>query len=153
MIKDFPRLAAARLARCDRDLEIALVAVDGEGAAPGEIVGVVHLIEEPAEPGCAEFDILVRTDVKSHGVGFQLMTDVLARARAPADEDRRLYRRREPRHAADGKRARFRARLCRDGDRSCYGEAVVRCGRRATAQGAERRPKLQDPSPHRLVGG
>jgi acetyltransferase len=81
MIKDFPRLAAARLARCDRDREIALVAVDGEGAAPGEIVGVAHLIEEPAEPGCAEFDILVRTDVKSHGVGFQLMKDVLARAR------------------------------------------------------------------------
>ena len=81
MIKDFPRLAAARLARCDRDREIALVAVDGEGAAPGEIVGVAHLIEEPAEPGCAEFDILVRTDVKGHGVGFQLMKDVLARAR------------------------------------------------------------------------
>ena len=81
MIKDFPRLAAARLARCDRDREIALVAVDGEGAAPGEIVGVAHLVEEPAEPGCAEFDILVRTDVKGHGVGFQLMKDVLARAR------------------------------------------------------------------------
>ena len=31
MIKDFPRLAAARLARCDRDREIALVAIDGEG--------------------------------------------------------------------------------------------------------------------------
>jgi acetyltransferase len=81
MIKDFPRLAAARLARCDRDREIALVAVDGEGAAPSEIVGVAHLIEEPAEPGSAEFDILVRTDAKGHGVGFQLMKDVLARAR------------------------------------------------------------------------
>ena len=76
MIKDFPRLAAARLARCDRDREIALVAVDGEGAAPGEIVGVAHLIEEPAEPSCAEFDILVRTDVKGHG------------RRIPADSDR-----------------------------------------------------------------
>ena len=81
MIKDFPRLAAARLAHCDRGREIALVAVDGEGAAPGEIVGVAHLIEEPTEPGCAGFDILVRTDVKGHGVGFQLMKDVLARAR------------------------------------------------------------------------
>ena len=145
----------SRLARCDRDREIALVAVDdSEGAAaPGEIVGVAHLIEEPAEPGCAEFDILVRTDVKGHGVGFQLMKDVLAPgARAPADEDRRLYRRREPRHAADDERARFRARPCRDGHRSCYGDAVVRCGRQATAQAAERRPKLQDPSPHRLFG-
>lgn len=57
------------------------MAIDGEGAAPGEIVGVAHLIEEPAEPGCAEFDILVRTDVKGHGVGFQLMKDVLTRTR------------------------------------------------------------------------
>ena len=37
VIKDFPRLAAARVARCDRDREIALVAVDGEGAAPSEM--------------------------------------------------------------------------------------------------------------------
>ena len=80
-VKDFPHLAAARLAQCDGDKEIALVAVDAEGAEPGEIVGVVHLIDEPDQPGGAEFDIMVRTDLKGHGVGFQLMKDILTKAR------------------------------------------------------------------------
>jgi len=80
-IKDFPHLAAARLAQCGGDEEIALVAVDAESAEPGEIVGVVHLIDEPDEPGGAEFDIMVRTDLKGHGVGFQLMKDILTKAR------------------------------------------------------------------------
>jgi len=80
-IKDFPRQAAARLTHCDAGHEIALVAVDAEGAQPGEIVGLVHLIDEPGQPGCAEFDIMVRTDLHGHGIGFQLMKEILARAR------------------------------------------------------------------------
>jgi acetyltransferase len=80
-VKDFPHLAAARLAQCDNDKEIALVAVDAEGLEPAEIVGVVHLISDPDAPDGAEFDIMVRTDLKGHGVGFQLMKDILAKAR------------------------------------------------------------------------
>ncbi|MGO8799290.1 MAG: N-acetyltransferase family protein [Roseiarcus sp.] len=80
-IKDFPHLSAARLAHIDSDKEIALAAVDAESAEPQEIVGVVHLIDQPDEPGAAEFDIMVRTDLKGHGVGFQLMNDILALAR------------------------------------------------------------------------
>lgn len=80
-IKDFPHQAAARLANCDADSEIALVAVEAENAEPGEIVGVVHLVNEPSRPGDAEFDIMVRTDMKGHGVGFQLMKDILTKAR------------------------------------------------------------------------
>lgn len=80
-IKDFPHLAAARLAKCDSDSEIALVAVDAQNAGSGEILGVVHLANEPSRPGGAEFDIMVRTDMKGHGVGFQLMKDILAKAR------------------------------------------------------------------------
>jgi acetyltransferase len=80
-IKDFPHLAAARLAQRNGDKEIALVAVDAESAEPGEIVGVVHLIDEPDKLGGAEFDIMVRTDLKGHGVGFQLMKDILTKAR------------------------------------------------------------------------
>ncbi|MBV9703219.1 MAG: N-acetyltransferase [Methylobacteriaceae bacterium] len=80
-IKDFPHLAAKRLAGCDSTHEVALVAIDAEASGPGEIVGVVHLVDEPTEPGTAEFDIMVRTDMKGHGVGFQLMKDVLAQAR------------------------------------------------------------------------
>jgi acetyltransferase len=80
-VKDFPHLAAARLARCDSDSEIALAAVVAEGAEPGQIVGVAHLINEPSRPGSAEFDIMVRTDMKGHGVGFQLMKDIMTTAR------------------------------------------------------------------------
>lgn len=80
-IKDFPHLAAARLARCDSDREVALVAIDAESSGSREIVGVVHLVKEPNEPDSAEFDIMVRTDMKGRGVGFQLMKDVLAWAR------------------------------------------------------------------------
>ena len=76
-----PHLAAKRLAGCDSTHEVALVAIDAEVSGPGEIVGVVHLVDEPTEPGTAEFDIMVRTDMKGHGVGFQLMKDVLAQAR------------------------------------------------------------------------
>jgi acetyltransferase len=81
MIKDFPHLAAARLVHGDGDREIALAAIDTGAPAPGEIVGVVHVIEEPSGPHTAEFDVMVRTDMKGRGVGFQLMKDILARAR------------------------------------------------------------------------
>ena len=80
-VKEFPHLAAARLARGDSEKEIALVAADAESDEPREIVGVAHLINQPDEPGGAEFDIMVRTDLKGHGVGFQLMSDILTKAR------------------------------------------------------------------------
>jgi acetyltransferase len=79
-IKDFPHLAAARLARYDARREIALVAIDAEGPGPAGIVGVVHLIEGPERPGFAEFDIMVRTDRQGRGIGFQLMKEIMAQA-------------------------------------------------------------------------
>jgi acetyltransferase len=80
-IKDFPQQAAARLTRCDADHETAFVAVDAGGTQPAEIVGLVHLIDEPGKPGVAEFDIMVRSDLQGHGIGFLLMKEILARAR------------------------------------------------------------------------
>jgi acetyltransferase len=79
--RDFPHRAAARLAHCDTSREVALVAIDAESSGLGEIVGVVHFVAEPTEPDNAEFDIMVRTDMKGRGVGFQLMKDILAQAR------------------------------------------------------------------------
>jgi acetyltransferase len=81
-IKDFPHLGAARLIRSDKDREIALVAVDAESSPQGEIVGVVHLINEPGKSDSAEFDIMVRTDMQGWGIGFHLMKEILAQARA-----------------------------------------------------------------------
>jgi acetyltransferase len=78
-IKDFPQQAAARLARCDGTDEMALVAVDEEEAGH-PLVGVVHIVREP-EAASAEYDILVRTDKKGLGIGYQLMSDMLACAR------------------------------------------------------------------------
>ena len=46
-----------------------------------DIVGAVHLVRDPAVPTEAEYDVLVRTDMKGKGVGYQLMTDALALAR------------------------------------------------------------------------
>jgi acetyltransferase len=83
-IKDFPREAAARLTRCDLAHETALVAVDAEGPQPGEIAGLVHLIDEPGKLGVAEFDIMVRSDLHGHGIGFQLMKEILGCARERA---------------------------------------------------------------------
>jgi acetyltransferase len=80
-IKDFPHLAAARLARCDVKREAALAAIDAERAPPNEIVGVAHIVDEPGQPGHAEFDIMVRTDRQGRGIGFELMKEILALAR------------------------------------------------------------------------
>ena len=80
-MKDFPRQAAARLTRSDPAHETALAAVEAEGPAPGEIVGLVHLIDEPDRPGVAEFDIMVRSDLHGRGIGFQLMKEILTSAR------------------------------------------------------------------------
>jgi acetyltransferase len=79
-IKDFPRQAAARLVQCDGSNEMALVAVDEE-EADRPIVAVVHIVREP-KAATAEYDILVRTDKKGLGIGYQLMSDMLAFARA-----------------------------------------------------------------------
>jgi acetyltransferase len=80
-IKDFPRAAAARLAHCDPGREVAFAAIDLEAPTGAEIVGLVHLIDFPDQPGAAEFDIMVRSDVQSHGIGLRLMTQILAAAR------------------------------------------------------------------------
>jgi acetyltransferase len=80
-IKDFPHVAAARLARCDVKREAALAAIDAERAPPREIVGVAHIVDDPGRSGAAEFDIMVRTDRQGRGIGFELMKEILALAR------------------------------------------------------------------------
>jgi len=81
-IKNFPSEAAARLSRCDGGQEIALVAEKSRSDGAAEIVGLVHLVDFPDEPGLAEFDIMVRSDVQGQGVGHRLMKAILSRARA-----------------------------------------------------------------------
>jgi acetyltransferase len=78
-LKEFPHLMAARLSQIDYDREMALIAVDS-ATKPGEILGVSRIVADP-ENERAEFAVMVRSDMKGRGLGFQLMKDILATAR------------------------------------------------------------------------
>lgn len=78
--KHFPARMAERLARIDSDRETTLVAFM-DGGDPAEIVGVVHIVVDAGAPGSAEFDVMVRPDLKGKGLGYRLMMEVLDHAR------------------------------------------------------------------------
>jgi acetyltransferase len=67
---------AARLSQIDYDRQMAFVATGGEG----EIWGVVRLSSDP-DNVCAEFAIIVRTDLKGTGLGRLLMARIIDYAR------------------------------------------------------------------------
>lgn len=75
-VKDFPHLMAARLSQIDYDREMAFVAVEKNG----DICGVVRIIADP-DNEAAEYAIMVRSDMKGKGLGFRLMSAILAHAR------------------------------------------------------------------------
>ena len=75
-VKDFPHLMAARLSQIDYDREMAFVAQEDNG----DICGVVRIIADP-DNDAAEYAIMVRSDFKGKGLGFQLMSEILAHAR------------------------------------------------------------------------
>ncbi len=49
--------------------------------APVELAGVARIVGDPARPGEAEIAIVVRDDVHGHGLGVELIENVLARGR------------------------------------------------------------------------
>ncbi|MDE2228101.1 MAG: bifunctional acetate--CoA ligase family protein/GNAT family N-acetyltransferase [Alphaproteobacteria bacterium] len=71
----------ARLTQLDYDREMALLLYDvaAEGSTP-EIVGVVRIAADP-DNDQAEFAVVVRSDRKGHGIGYFLMTRIIAYAR------------------------------------------------------------------------
>jgi len=59
---------------------MAFIAIDEDS---GEMLGVVRLHDDAdASDGSAEFAIIVRSDLKLHGLGWQLMQLIIAYARA-----------------------------------------------------------------------
>ena len=74
--KSFPGVFAARLARLTRRDEFAIAAV----TEAGEIAGVVHAVALPGTDGDADYDIMVRTDLKGQGLGSLLMREMLTQA-------------------------------------------------------------------------
>ena len=68
----------ARLTQIDYAREMAFVALS---KATGEMLGVVRLVLDP-DRQTGEYGILIRSDIKGHGLGWQLMNQLIAYARA-----------------------------------------------------------------------
>ena len=68
---------AARLSQIDYDREMAFVALEPDG----RIAGAARIVADPNNE-TAEFAVMVRSDLKGRGLGFALMTALLAYARA-----------------------------------------------------------------------
>jgi RimJ/RimL family protein N-acetyltransferase len=77
-VKEFGHAFLARFTQIDYAKAMAFVALD---EANGELLGVARL-HNNADNVSAEYAILVRSDLKTHGLGWQLMQQVIAYARA-----------------------------------------------------------------------
>ena len=77
-LREFPQLMAARLSQIDYNREMALIATSLDPL--GEMLGVSRLIADP-DNDRAEFAVFVRSDLKGRGLGYALMTELLAYAR------------------------------------------------------------------------
>ena len=71
-------MMAARLSQIDYSREMALVATSLNSTS--EILAVARLIGDPDNER-AEFAVFVRSDLKGRGLGYALMTEILAYAR------------------------------------------------------------------------
>lgn len=80
-VRGFAAHMAERFAHLDPDVEAAIVATSLPGEEPEEIYGVVHIAQDAPESDSAEYDVMVRSDFKAHGLGYRLMTEILQCAR------------------------------------------------------------------------
>jgi acetyltransferase len=81
-LKQLSPVMLARLTQLDYDREMALLLCDAAPtAAAPEIHGVVRLSADP-DNETAEFAIIARSDLKSHGIGHFLMDRIIAYARS-----------------------------------------------------------------------
>jgi acetyltransferase len=76
--KAFPHEFLARLTQIDYAREMAFVAIDPED---GALLGVSRLSADP-DYTRAEYAVIVRSDLKGTGIGWSLMEQLLAYARA-----------------------------------------------------------------------
>jgi acetyltransferase len=77
-VKDFSHAFIARLTQLDYGRAMAFAAVD---EASGELLGVVR-IHADANYECGEYAILLRSDLKGHGLGWELMQLIIGYARS-----------------------------------------------------------------------
>jgi acetyltransferase len=76
-VPGFPHEAAARLSQIDYDREMALIALESDGA----VTGVARLICDP-DFVRAEYAVMVRSDRRGRGLGHALLGAVLDYGRA-----------------------------------------------------------------------
>jgi acetyltransferase len=81
-VSELPHQELARFTQIDYDREMALVALEPND----EIVGVVRSIADPDNVR-AEFAILVRSDWSGRGLGYALMTRIIAYSRARGTQE------------------------------------------------------------------
>jgi acyl-CoA synthetase (NDP forming)/RimJ/RimL family protein N-acetyltransferase len=79
-MRSFSHEFAARLTQIDYDREMALVA-EAEEDGQRVILGAVRIIADP-DGETAEYGIMVRSDLKGHGLGHRLMTEIIDYARS-----------------------------------------------------------------------
>jgi acetyltransferase len=70
----------ARLTQIDYDREMALIALSSRGRQDTELLGVARYASDP-DNHRAEFGVIVRSDLKGHGLGWTLMERLIAHAR------------------------------------------------------------------------
>jgi acetyltransferase len=79
-IRELPHSEMARLAQIDYDREMALIAKQRTRNGEGDTLGVVRTITDPNNER-AEFAIIVRSDMKGHGLGRALLNRMIAYCR------------------------------------------------------------------------
>jgi RimJ/RimL family protein N-acetyltransferase len=77
-VKEFSHAFLARFTQMDYAKAMAFIALD---ETTGEMLGVARLHDSP-DGTSGEYAILVRSDLKAHGLGWQLMQLIVAYARA-----------------------------------------------------------------------
>lgn len=77
-IREFSHAFLAPLTHLDYARAMAFIALD---AASGEMLGVARLHDNAANDS-GEYAILIRSDIKSHGLGWELMHMIISYARA-----------------------------------------------------------------------
>ncbi len=80
-VRGFAALMAEKFTHLDPAKDVAIVATTLPDAGPEEIFGIVHIAQETLNSETAEYDIMVRSDFKAHGLGYRLMTEILMCAR------------------------------------------------------------------------
>jgi acetyltransferase len=78
LVKEFSHDFLARFIQIDYAKAMAFIALD---EATGAMLGVARL-HDKADTTSGEYAILIRSDLKSHGLGWQLMQLIIAYARA-----------------------------------------------------------------------